>query len=135
MKKLYFLSLATLLLFSTSCTDNTLLHDDPDLTKHCETQSKEGMQRLIFQSPEDIKNFIAQNGPNDGSIRKSIGNNGACEMSDNEIKFVSLYEQNYNKLMESLTPEQIEEIANDEDELEYWPTDSVISDFQFQCLF
>lgn len=56
-------------------------------------------------------------------------------MSDNEIKFVSLYEQNYNKLMESLTPEQIEEIANDEDELEYWPTDSVISDFQFQCLF
>lgn len=56
------------------------------------------------------------------------------QFSDNEQAFVSLYEANYEELMSSITPAQLDSINNDEDELEFWPNDSVIADYQFQCL-
>ena len=54
--------------------------------------------------------------------------------SYNTTDFKSLLESNKEKFYASLTPEQIEEIENDEDDLEYCLSDSIIADYAFAQL-
>lgn len=58
----------------------------------------------------------------------------STNFSDGDASFVSLFEANRAKVMDALTPEQLDSIINDEDELEFCPADSVIADMQFAQL-
>lgn len=114
----------------SSCTDEIIMENSveerPDPAK-----VHSGMERMVFNDRDDIKTLISQFNQ-DNRKRKILV--ASQQFSDNEQAFVSLYEANYEELMSSITPAQLDSINNDEDELEFWPNDSVIADYQFQCL-
>lgn len=91
------------------------------------------MQRAIFSSREELEAVIAQAenisiSPLSRSITLPV------KYSNSEEQFVSLIEANRREVMASLTPEQIAELENDEEEYEFEPTDSVICDVTFALL-
>lgn len=91
------------------------------------------MQRIVVSSPDDIESIISQ--MNDGGVAVTRAVSSATDsLSNNTEPFVSLVEANRIKVMESLTTAQLDSIANDEEELEFCPADSVIADIQFAQL-
>ena len=82
------------------------------------------MQRIVFNSRDDLKNAIEQ--INEEETNYSRASELDLQFSNNEELFVSLVEANRRKVFESLTPEQLDSILNDEDELEFNPSDSII---------
>lgn len=125
MKKLLFL-LFIVLLFS--CSDDFKSEKNSNVEK---VEKEPGMQRVVASSTEEIQNLISQlqNG-NESLTRAQIDN----KLSNNEDLFVSLVEANRKQVMESLTQEQRDSIANDDEELEFCPSDSVIADVYFAQL-
>ena len=85
---------------------------------------------LVFSSRDNLKEAIdlIKSGC-DGKVatRAAVNVYGASD-------FKSLVESNKEKLYATLTPEQIAEVENDEDDLEYCPDDSVIADYAFAQL-
>lgn len=89
------------------------------------------MQRVIASSPKEIEALIAQIGDGSKPVTRAVS---SVKLSDNEKPFVSLAEANRIKVIEALNPLQLDSIANDEEELEFCPSDSVIADLQFAQL-
>lgn len=105
--------------------------DQDQNPQRLERDLQAGMQRIVASSPAEIELLIAQIG--DGSTPRTR-TLASTSFSNNEEPFVSLVEANRIKVMESLTPLQLDSIDNDEDELEFCPADSVIADIQFAQL-
>lgn len=129
MKKLFFLLLGCVSL--TSCQDNMILPDKEQNPQETVSDTKAGMQRIVASSPAEIEQLIAQMGDGSKPLTRAVS---SASLSNNEEAFVSLVEANRIKVMESLTPLQLDSIANDEEELEFCPADSVIADIQFAQL-
>lgn len=71
---------------------------------------------------------------NQPAIGRERYKNTGVQLSDNEELFESLVEANRKKVMASLTPAQLDTIRNDEEDLEFCPSDSVIADIRFAQL-
>lgn len=129
MKKFIFLLTGVAIL--TACQDNVIQPEQD--TPKAETQKnvQEGMQRIVASSPEEIELLITQMGNGVQPASRAVS---SVTLSNNEEEFVSLIEANRQKVMSSLTPLQLDSIANDEEELEFCPADSVIADIQFAQL-
>lgn len=117
--------------FLTSCQDNVIQPEQNLLKAETPQDIQEGMQRIVASSPEEIKQLIDQMGDGIQPASRAIS---SATLSNNEETFVSLVEANRQKVMSSLTPAQLDSIANDEEELEFCPADSVIADIQFAQL-
>lgn len=115
----------------TSCQDNMILPDKEQNPQETVSDTQAGMQRIVASSPDEIERLIAQMGEDSKSLTRALS---SATLSNNEEAFVSLTEANRNKALESLTQLQLDSIANDEDELEICPVDSVIADIQFAQL-
>ena len=131
MKKLLLPVLGFILL--GACQDTL---DRPTEAKGPEKEIKErqkGQARMVVSSPLEIACRIADMGDNENpaALTRTLVD---ATYSDSEEPFVSLIEANRLKVMASLTPEQLDSINNDEDELEFCPADSVIADIQFAML-
>lgn len=124
MKNKIFLFLVGLLSL-TSCTESALttLTEDPSATIDCIPD--EGMQRIIVSSRSELAAIIDQMGEPGTPQSRSVD---ALDLaySNNQEEFVSLLEADRQRVMSSLTPEQLAEI--DAEGLEYSATDSVIAD-------
>ena len=129
MKKNFILLMG--IVFLASCQDNMILSDDVQIPQASVNDLQDGMQRIVASSPEDIQTLIAQMGDGSKPLTRAIS---SATLSNNKEPFVSLIEANRIKVMESLTPLQLDSIANDEEELEFCPSDSVIADIQFAQL-
>lgn len=129
MKKQLFLLIGIICL--ASCQENMIPLDQDQNPQRLERDLQAGMQRIVASSPAEIELLIAQIG--DGSTPRTR-TLASTSFSNNEEPFVSLVEANRIKVMESLTPLQLDSIDNDEDELEFCPADSVIADIQFAQL-
>ena len=118
--------LFTGLLILTSCQDSLLQQEfiEPPM----KSDTTEGMQRVVVSSRSELKEMIGR--MNDSGLPLSRAVPGV-NLSENEELFVSLVEANRQKVMASLTPEQLDSIKNDEDGLEYCPEDSIIADIHF----
>jgi hypothetical protein len=128
MKKISLIGFGMLIL--TSCQDKTIQNENDLIDMYSETLEP-GMQRVIASSPEEIKLLISQLSSSSTNRSRAIS---SANMSNSEEPFVSLVEANRKKVMESLTPAQLDSILNDEDDLEFSPADSVIADIQFAQL-
>ena len=117
------------LLFA-SCQDNILQMDVP-VADHETEEPKSGMQRLVIHSQMELNNLLAEIDESTPSLRRS---KPTGELSNNEEPWMSLIEANRQKVMASLTELQLDSVANDEEELEFCPVDSVIADIQFAQL-
>jgi len=129
MKHLLMLILGCVVL--TACQDNITLADKESENAINAKKKKKGMQRVIASSTDEIKYLISQLNEDDFMPSRVLL---APNLSNNEDEFVSLIEANRQKVMASLTPEQLDSIENDEDELEFCPSDSVIADIRFAQL-
>lgn len=129
MKKLFFLLCGCVSL--TSCQDSMILPDKEQSSQETVSDTQAGMQRIVASSPAEIEQLIAQMGEGGEPLSRAIS---SATLSKSEEPFVSLVEANRIKVMESLTPLQLDSIANDEEELEFCPSDSVIADIQFAQL-
>lgn len=128
MKKPFILLTAVLML--TSCQDSILQMDAPTTNQNTEAP-KPGMQRLVVSSQMELQRLLAEVAETSTPLRRS---KVPGEVSNNEEPWMSLIEANRQKVMASLTPEQLDSIANDEEELEFCPVDSIIADIQFAQL-
>ena len=129
MKKFIVLLLGMTIL--TACQDNVIQPEQESLIAENPQKVQEGMQRIVAASPEEIEQLITQ--MEDG-VQPASRAVSSVTLSNNEEEFVSLIEANRQKVMSSLTPLQLDSIANDEEELEFCPADSVIADIQFAQL-
>lgn len=129
MKHFVFLLMGITLL--TSCQENCIQLEQETVMADTPPNIQEGMQRIVVSSTEEIEQLIAQMG--DG-IQPSSRAVSSATLSNNEEAFVSLVESNRQKVMASLTPIQLDSIANDDEDLEFCPADSVIADIQFAQL-
>lgn len=112
-----------------SCQEQSFLTETKDSKIENLNHCQKGMQRLVFSSPDDIETLLSQIG------NGTLSHTRASELiSDNKDPFVSLIEANKIKVLSSLTQEQRDSIKNDEDDLEFCPSDSVIADIQFAQL-
>lgn len=129
MKKFIFLLAGVAIL--TACQDNVIQPEQENIPAENPQNVQEGMQRIVASSPEEIELLIAQMGDGIQPASRAVS---SATLSNNEEAFVSLVEANRQKVIASLTPIQLDSIANDEEELEFCPSDSVIADIQFAQL-
>lgn len=115
----------------TACQDNVIQPEQENIPAENPQNVQEGMQRIVASSPEEIELLIAQMGDGIQPASRAVS---SATLSNNEEAFVSLVEANRQKVIASLTPIQLDSIANDEEELEFCPSDSVIADIQFAQL-
>ncbi len=129
MKQIVFLFTGITLL--TACQDNISQLEQEIVVTEKSQDIQDGMQRIIASSPEEIELLIAKLGDGTQPTSRAVS---SATLSNNKTEFVSLVESNRQKFMSSLTPIQLDSIANDEDELEFCLADSVIADIQFAQL-
>lgn len=126
MKRIYLLLLPILL---SSCTDDLLR---PEAETLIERQPKaEGMQRVKVYSRDQLRSLVESLDENKVLSRSDYGES---LFTENEELFVSLAEANKQKVYSKLTSEQLLEIQNDPDDLEFEPSDSIIADMRFAQL-
>ncbi len=117
----------------TACQEDVIQESKSVSNDSFGIELQEGMQRVVLNSREEIQSLIDQLGdPTQPGSRSVVS--ADVLMSQNEEIFVSLVEANRRKVMESLTPEQLSEIENDPEGLEFDPTDSIIADINFAQL-
>jgi len=121
------------LLFLVSCQDESNLETNRSVFD-TSIKKVEGMQRLIVSSRNDLGVLINSMGASTNPLTRAVLEANNVQFSENEDKFVSLLEANRTNVMESLTEDQRLQIENDEDGLEYCPSDSVIADIKFAQL-
>ena len=117
----------------TSCQDDLTQSEYDSAHKTNLVEKQDGMQRIVFSSPDEIESIISQMNEGGMAVTRAISS-ATASLSNNTEPFVSLIETNRTKVMESLTTAQLDSIANDEEELEFCPADSVIADIQFAQL-
>lgn len=88
----------------SSCQDNAIIQDEKN-PPESEYNQQSGMQRIVASSPEEIKQLISQIGDRTNPLSRS---HSTVSLSNNEEPFVSLIEANRQKVMESLTPAQLD---------------------------
>lgn len=120
-----------LMVIMASCHDEISLAPSGELKTTEEGVAESGMQRIIVNSRSEIEELLEnadelQNPKSRASLNLNYSNN--------EEKFISLLEANKQKVMSSLTQEQLNLLKNDPEEPEYSPSDSIIADIQFACL-
>ena len=126
-----FLMIFLALCWMYSCKDTDL--SPPTNDSNIEQHKEKGMERLVLGSSAEIEALLSEMNES-GAIRaRSVQDLGVLK-SNNEELFVSLAEANRQKVMESLTPEQLDSIRNDDEDLEFCPSDSVIADIRFSQL-
>ena len=108
-----------------SCHDEISLAPSGELKTTEEGVAESGMQRIIVNSRSEIEELLEnadelQNPKSRASLNLNYSNN--------EEKFISLMEANKQKVMSSLTQEQLNLLKNDPEEPEYSPSDSIIAD-------
>ena len=129
--KNYIETLLLLVLFTTaftSCQDSMLTSSDEQEDINVKKTLPNDM--LVFDSKENLSEAIEM-------IRSGCDSKVATRAAVNSYgtsDFKSLVESNKEKLFATLTPEEISQIENDEDDLEYCPDDSIIADFAFAQL-
>lgn len=125
----------TLLILFAACTLYACKDDDLKTGEGVSDKSaaEKGMQRVIVGSSSEIEALLDELGDPTGNCSRAAQNTGV-QLSDNEKLFESLVEANRRKVMNSLTPEQLDTIHNDEEDLEFYPSDSVIADIRFAQL-
>lgn len=125
----------TLLILFVACSLYACKDDDlrtkEDVSN--KTATEKGMQRVIVGSSSEIEALLDELGEPTGNCSRAVQNTGV-QLSDNEELFESLVEANRKKVMASLTPAQLDTIRNDEEDLEFCPSDSVIADIRFAQL-
>lgn len=131
MKKIALLALPAILLLS--CSDDSIVELNKTSNENPQAVM-EGMQRIKVASRAEINYLIEKLENSENNPLTRSGALPDVQMSDNEELFVSLVEANRRKVMESLTPAQLDSIRNDEDELEFCPNDSVIACIRFAQL-
>lgn len=119
-----------LMVIMASCHDEISLAPSGELKTTEEGVAESGMQRIIVNSRSEIEELLEnadelQNPKSRASLNLNYSNN--------EEKFISLMEANKQKVMSSLTQEQLNLLKNDPEEPEYSPSDSIIADIQFAC--
>jgi len=125
--------LVLLLALFTSCQDDLTESEFESAKKVNHVEKQDGMQRIVVSSPDDIESLIAQMNDGGTMVTRAVSST-SVSLSDNAEPFVSLIEANKTKVMKSLSTAQLDSIANDEEELEFCPADSVIADIQFAQL-
>ncbi len=125
----------TLLILFAACSLYACKDDDLKTKEDVSNKSvaEKGMQRVIVGSSSDIEALLDELGEPTGNSSRAVQNTGV-QLSDNEELFESLVEANRRKVMASLTPAQLDTIRNDEEDLEFCPSDSVIADIRFAQL-
>ncbi len=117
-----------------SCQQETLQIPVEETESNSSKREYTRMKRMKFQSPEQIQCVIGaiENASDEKGKRRVLAAN--TEYSNGSEEFVSLYEANKNAVFSKLTQEEWDIINNDEDELEFEPTDSIIADIRFAQL-
>lgn len=125
----------TLLILFAACSLYACKDDDLKTKEGVANKStaEKGMQRVIVGSSSEIEALLDELGEPTGNCSRAVQNTGV-QLSDNEELFESLVEANRKKVMASLTPAQLDTIRNDEEDLEFCPSDSVIADIRFAQL-
>ncbi len=113
-----------------ACKDDDLRTKEDVSNKNT---AEKGMQRVIVGSSSEIEALLDELGEPTGNSSRAVQNTGV-QLSDNEELFESLVEANRRKVMASLTPAQLDTIRNDEEDLEFCLSDSVIADIRFAQL-
>lgn len=113
-----------------ACKDDDLKTKEDVANK---STAEKGMQRVIVGSSSEIEALLDELGEPTGNCSRAVQNTGV-QLSDNEELFESLVEANRKKVMASLTAAQLDTIRNDEEDLEFCPSDSVIADIRFAQL-
>ncbi len=121
------------LLFLASCQDDVIIETNNPNSQTI-TERSEGMQRLIIPSRSDLGALLNRIDKSNSPTTRAMLAKSNVRFSANENSFVSLLEANRASVMQSLTEEQRLEIENDEDGLEFCPSDSVIADICFAQL-
>lgn len=118
----------------TSCKDDIdLEHFQSNMRKTEQIVRSNGMQRVIVSSRSEIRELI-QTIENNNIAPSRTSESLALTLSEDSAMFVSLLEANRQEVMSSLTQSQIDSIENDDEELEFYPEDSIIADIRFAQL-
>lgn len=128
MKKLFAIIAIASLWTLSSCKDETILINQNSNEMNVQTELKEGMQRVVTGQSQ-LKQLL-ESGANLSSLR-TRASEVDLQFSENEVLFVSLYDAQKEKVLSSLTPEQLSEVMSDPEELEFEPQDSIIADMRF----
>lgn len=114
----------------TSCTDSDFTELETVNENQQETKPAFSNEMLAFANSSSLNEAIDLiNSGFDRNVATRVALNGYGSSN-----FKSLLESNKEKFYATLTPEQIQEIENDEDELEYCLSDSIIADYAFAQL-
>lgn len=134
MKNFIYYFLGVLLL--CSCQDHSITEEY--------TSSPNSVQKgnsnpvfLVFSSKSELTETISKMKEGNMFVATRTSNDvtdQAVEESSESIQFVSLLEANKREVMSSLSPEQLDSINNDEDDLEFCLSDSIIADYEFAQL-
>ena len=135
--KLLMLVMASILFCSCQDTDLT-----ESVTEDvAQTTNDEGLSFLTFPSKDALKETVDLMKSGYSTTRalslKAIGTRsaiGSMVPVSQLQNFESLYDANKKKCLASLTPEQLDSVQNDEDDLEYCLSDSVIADAELAKL-
>lgn len=135
--KCFLLLLGTFVLISCSETE---VVDDASFAEKTEQSDGENVNFLVFKTREQLAETIkrmkekedfavTRGGVVSADICEELSETGA-ETKD----FVSLVESKKNEYMSNLSAKQLDSIYNDEDELEFCLSDSIIADYEFAQL-
>ncbi len=133
LNKFYIYLLGGLLILVVSCQQD-FLQNPVEVTETGKRTEVDGMQRLKFQSTEQLQSVVnsLENSKGEKERRRILAS--TVEFSDGNEDYVSLYEANKNTVFNNLSSSDWQLINNDEDELEFEPADSIIADIHFTQL-
>lgn len=130
MKELKLLLLLQLVFIFSSCTDKAF--EVVNELEEYKTDIYVEKPRLVFSSKNDLKTKIEKlkEGYELRDLDVTVLNHGGV-LTRNVADFQSLYEAQKELTLSRLTPLQLDSIYNDEDELEFCLSDSIIADMEF----
>lgn len=119
-----------------SCQDYSIAEEYTS-SPSSEQKGKSNSVFLVFSSKNELAETISKMKDGYKYIATRTSNNVSDETiseSSGTEQFVSLLEANKQEVMSSLSTEQLDSINNDEDDLEFCPSDSIIADYEFAQL-
>ena len=99
-------------------------------------QTTPGSTFLVFSSKKELAETLSEmkSGKLLAPAKVAQSTASSANFSTEKPQFVSLLEANKKKVMATLSAAQLDSINNDEDELEFCLTDSIIADYEFAQL-
>lgn len=119
-----------------SCQDTDIEYNQKSLAE-TQKDKKEQSVFLVFNSKGELAETISRmkRGERFISTRATRATlDSRPNVSIEDLQFVSLLEANKQQFLKSLSREQLDSIKNDEDEIEFCMSDSVIADYEFAQL-